>query len=61
MRLFTKINLCLTGIMLICFFIAIIRFIKMEIDYKKDVRKFKEEILLMHNFDKIEIHILLDY
>jgi predicted GIY-YIG superfamily endonuclease len=35
--------------------------IELEKEFKKDIRNTKEEILLNHNFDKNEIHFLLDY
>ena len=34
---------------------------KQKIEFKKDIRQTKENILLNHNFNKYEIELLLDY
>jgi len=61
MRLFDKFRLCLVLIMLIFTIKTIFLCIELEKEFKKDIRNTKEEILLNHNFDKNEIHFLLDY
>jgi len=58
MRLFDKIKItCFIIILILVGYTAI----NSTIQFKKETRQFKEEILLNHNFNKSEIHFLLDY
>jgi len=61
MRLSLKINIIASFLSILLGVFVLINAIKTTIEYKKDVRNFKEEILMNHNFNKSEIHFLLDY